>query len=77
MSLTRPNINVAPTKKHMNAVFHVLRYLKGTPEKELILKKTKEQGIEGFIDANWAGSIEDSKSTTSYCTKLWRNVSLS
>ena len=52
LSLTRPDITYAvskisqymhtPTKKHMNVVCHVLRYLKGTPGKGLMLKKTKE-----------------------------------
>ena len=64
----------SPTKRHMNAVFHVLRYLKGTPGKSLMFKMTKDRGIEGFFDADWAGSLEDNKSTTSYCTKVWGNV---
>jgi len=81
LSLLRPDITYTvskisqymhdPTKKHMNVVFHVLRYLKGTPGKGLMLKKIKEREIEGFVDADWASSIEDNKSTTGYCTKVW------
>jgi len=84
LSLTRPDIAYAvslisqymhsPIKRHMNAIFHVLRYLKGTLGKGLMFKKTKDRGIEGFIDADWVGSLEDSKSTTGYYTKVWENV---
>ena len=28
----------------------------------------------GYVDADQAGSIEDIKSTSSYCTKLWGNL---
>jgi len=58
----------------MNDVFHVLRYLKETPEKGLLFRISEERGIEGFVDADWAESIEDSQSTSGCCTKLWGNV---
>ena len=64
----------SPTQRHMDAVFHVLRYLKGTPGKWLMFQKTKKREIGGFVDADWAGSSEDSRSTTEYCTKVWGNV---
>jgi len=84
LSLTRPDIAYgvsvisqymhSPTQKHINAVFHVLRYLKGMPGKGLMFKKINERRIECFVDTNWAGSCEDNRSTSSYYTKLWSNV---
>ena len=62
----------SPTQRHMNAAIHVLRYLKGTPRKELLFLENAERGIEGFVDVDWVGSIEDSLSSS--CTKLWGNV---
>jgi len=64
----------SPTKRHLEAAYHILRYLKGTPGKGMLLKKSKDRGIRSFADADWAGSIEDSKSTLGYCTKIWGNL---
>ena len=58
----------------MTAVYHVLRYLKGTPGKGLLFQKSDEKGAEGFSDADWAGSIMVSWSTSGFCTKLWGNL---
>ena len=84
MSLIRPDITYtvsvisqymhSPTQRHMNVIFHVLRYLKGTLGKGLMFQKTEQRGIESFVDADWAGSIEDNRSTSGYCTKLWENM---
>ena len=37
-------------------------------------KKSKDRGIKAFVDANWVGSYEDSRSTSDFCTKLWGNL---
>jgi len=63
-----------PTKRHLEAVYHILGYLKGTPGKWLFFKKNQDRSICGFADSDWAGSIEDSRSTSGYCTKLWGNL---
>lgn len=58
----------------MNVVFHVLRCLKGIARKGLMFRKTNKRRIECFVDAGWADSRENNKSTSGYCTKLWGNV---
>ena len=80
LTLTRPDITYAvsvvsqfmhsPTNKHLNAVHHILRYLKGNPGKGILFKKNEDRGIQCFVDADWAGSLEDSKSTSGFCTKV-------
>ena len=58
----------------MTVVYHILRYLKGTSGKGLLFQKSQERGAKGYLDADWAGSIADSRSTLEFCTKLWGNL---
>lgn len=84
LSHTRPDIAFAvslvsqfmhsPHEEHLEAVYRILRYLKSAPGRGLFFKKTGQQGIEVFTDADWAGSITDRKSTSGYCTFVWGNL---
>lgn len=84
LSHTRPDIAFAvsrvsqymhsPTEEHLEAVFRVLRYLKGTPGRGLYFKKNEGRNIEAYTDADWAGAIEDRRSTSGYCTFVWGNL---
>ena len=64
----------APCQGHLNAVYRILRYLKQTPGKGLFFAKTNDRKVKAFTDADWAGSINDRKSTSGYCTLLWGNL---
>lgn len=57
-------------EEHMKAAKRVLRYVKGTMSYGLQLKKTSELSFYGYSDSDWAGSIEDMKSTSGYCFTL-------
>ncbi|XP_062079995.1 cellulose synthase A catalytic subunit 9 [UDP-forming]-like [Humulus lupulus] len=84
LSHTRPDIAFAvslvsqymhnPCQGHLNAVYRIMRYLKQTSGKYLFFKKTNERKVEVFTDADWAGSVDDRKSTSGYCTIVWGNV---
>ena len=84
LSHTRPNIAFAvslvsqfmqsPHEEHLEVVQRILRYLKSTPGRGLFFKKTGQQAIEVFTDADWAGSIMDQKSTSGYCKFVWGNL---
>ncbi|XP_062118820.1 uncharacterized mitochondrial protein AtMg00810-like [Humulus lupulus] len=64
-----------PCQQHLNVVYKILRYLKQTPGKGLYLKKkTSDQKVEVFTNTDWAGSIDDRKSTSGYYTLLWGNL---
>ena len=42
----------SPCKKHFEAVYRILRYLKGTPGKDLLFQKTTQQNLEAYTDAD-------------------------
>ena len=75
-TMTRPDItfavsNVAkycskPTNEHWTAVKRILRYLKGTHNFGLLYKKSNSSNCEGFSDSDWAGDVNDRKSTSGY-----------
>ncbi|KAL0534637.1 hypothetical protein IC582_028928 [Cucumis melo] len=64
----------APYKEHMEAVKRILRYLKTTPSKGLVFRKTDKKTIEAYIDSDWARFAVDRKSTSDYCTFFWGNL---
>ena len=53
-----------PKESHIIAVKTILRYLNGTKEYGLWYPKGKNLIIQAFTDADWAGSIDDHKSTS-------------
>nr|CAN70101.1 hypothetical protein VITISV_041740 [Vitis vinifera] len=58
----------------MEVVYRILRYLKVTPGKGLIFEKNQRRDIEAFSDADWAGSVQDRRSTSGYYTYVWGNL---
>ncbi|KAL0543617.1 hypothetical protein IC582_018717 [Cucumis melo] len=39
-----------------------------------MFRKTNRKTIETYIDSDWARSVVDRKSTSSYCTFVWGNL---
>ena len=76
---TRPDIsytisvlsqfNINPGKAHWAAAKRVLRYLRNTLNHGLKFKKTNSD-LVGYVDADWAGDIDDRVSHTGYVFKL-------
>ncbi|RVW23851.1 Retrovirus-related Pol polyprotein from transposon RE1 [Vitis vinifera] len=64
----------SPKESHLEAVYKILRYLKGSPGRGLFFKKSDSKKVEIYTDANWAGSADDRRSTTSYFTFVWGNL---
>ncbi|KAI5317553.1 hypothetical protein L3X38_037260 [Prunus dulcis] len=56
----------SPTKKHMGVARRVLRYVQGTLNYGIEYVKDRSAIHIGFCDANWAGSEDDSRSTSGY-----------
>ena len=59
----------------MNAVMRILRYLKNAPEKGILFAKNVDhQSIEVYTDADWAGAVDDRRSTYGYFTFVGGNL---
>ncbi|KAA0037323.1 Beta-galactosidase [Cucumis melo var. makuwa] len=84
LSHTRPDISFAvstvsrfmqaPYEEHMEVVKRILRYLKTTPGKRLMFRKTDKKTIEVYTVSDWAESVVDRKFNSGYCTSVWGNL---
>ncbi|CAN6470472.1 unnamed protein product [Victoria cruziana] len=68
----------APTDVHMEAVKHILKYLKGTLNDGLVYSKD-DQYLDGhrliiYTDADWAGDPDERKFVSGYCIFIGQNV---
>ena len=63
-----------PYEEHLEVVYRILKYLKMTPGKGPYFRKNEERSVEAFIDADCASSVDDTRSTSGYCTKVWGNT---
>ena len=63
-----------PMNNHMDMVNRILCYLKGTLGQGLHMQKNGHHEILAYSDADWAGNVEDRKSTTGYCTFVGGNL---
>ena len=55
-----------PGTQHYNAAIHLLKYIKGSMDRELIYKSDSKLQIEGYCDADWATNADNRRSTTGY-----------
>ena len=67
-----------PTEDHWEAVKRILRYVKGTLDMGLRIRKSRFTGVRIFTDADWAGCVDDRRSTGGFAIFVGPNlVSLS
>jgi hypothetical protein len=84
LSLTRPDISflvnrvcqymAAPTSVHWSAVKRILRYLPDTIDYGLRFIKIGSLLLSAFSDADWAGNLDDRRSTGGYAIFLGGNL---
>lgn len=84
LTLTRPDISYAvsivsqfmhaPTMAHLQIVKRILRYLKGSVGRGILMKNNGNTQVMGYTDSDWAGNALDHKSTTGYCTFVGGNL---
>jgi hypothetical protein len=60
----------APTDKHWAAVKRILRYLKACTKIDLKIVKNNSLLVSAFSDADWAGCLDDRRSTGGYAVFL-------
>ncbi|CAL8165335.1 unnamed protein product [Prunus armeniaca] len=63
-----------PCSTHLQAVKRIYRYIKGTLEHGLLFRASADLTLRAFSDADWAGSIDDRRSTTGACVFLSPNL---
>lgn len=64
----------SPWSKHLEAIYRILRYPKGTFRNGLYFKKNNYKDVEVFTDADWTDSVVDRRSTFGYCAYVWGNL---
>ncbi|KAK8928288.1 hypothetical protein KSP39_PZI017463 [Platanthera zijinensis] len=84
LSHTRPDIAYAvgvmsqymhsPRARHLDAAHRILRYLKTSPGRGILFTSNSDLKIEIYTDADWAGSVEDRRSTSGYCSFIGGNL---
>ena len=65
---------VASKESHLTTVKRIIRYVNGTPDYGLWYSKDSNACLAGYLDADWAGSMDDRKSTSSGCFYLGNNL---
>jgi hypothetical protein len=84
LSHTRPDIAYAvsivsrymhdPRSSHWDSALRILRYLKSCPGKGILFSNNGHLKVEGYTDADWAGCLDDRKSTSGYCVFVGGNL---
>ena len=84
LTLTRPDISFsvnkvcqflhAPTTTHWAAVKRILRYLKQCTRIGLKICKSNSMLVSAYSDADWAGSLDDRRSTGGFAVFLGNNL---
>jgi len=64
----------APSEEHMDAVYMILRYLEGAPNKGLLYSKNGVSNIKGYTDADWAEDQTRRRSISGYLTFMEGNL---
>ncbi|XP_070668445.1 uncharacterized mitochondrial protein AtMg00810-like [Malus domestica] len=64
----------APSMDHMKIVHRVLRYLKGSIGRGILMRNNNHAHILGYTDTDWAGNALDHKSITGFCTFVRGNL---
>jgi histone deacetylase 1/2 len=84
LTLTRPDLSFsvnkvcqylhAPTTAHWTAAKRILRYVKDTSQLGLTFRRSTSTLLSAFSDADWAGSLEDRRSTGGFAIFLGPNL---
>ena len=56
-----------PGRKRWLQGKHILSYLKATKCRKLTYRKSKTLALTGFSDTDWAGKLDDRRSTSGFC----------
>ncbi|KAK9080267.1 hypothetical protein SSX86_001943 [Deinandra increscens subsp. villosa] len=84
LTITRPDIAFpvsvvsqfmsSPRTSHWEAVYHILKYLKGAPGRGILYQNNGHHTLQGFTDADYNGDPTSRRSTTGYCILVGGNL---
>lgn len=84
LTITRPDIAHAvhvvsqfmatPRSIHYAAILRIIRYLRGTLHRGLLLSSSSLPTLIAYSDADWAGDVTDRRSTTGYLIFLGNSL---
>ncbi|KAL1204470.1 Retrovirus-related Pol polyprotein from transposon RE1 [Cardamine amara subsp. amara] len=84
LTASRPDICMAvgvcaryqakPKMSHLLAVKRIIKYVKGTVNLGIYFTKDTTKELMGFCDADWAGSLDDQRSTSGGCFFMGNNL---
>jgi hypothetical protein len=63
-----------PRESHLRAMKHILRYLRGTPDYGLLLRRSCSTDLVVYTDADWTGCPDTRRSTSGYAVFLGDNL---
>jgi hypothetical protein len=63
-----------PREPHLMAMKRILRYLWGTPDYDLLLRRSSSSDLVVYTDADWAGCLDTRCSTSGYAVFLGDNL---
>jgi len=76
MTITRPDLSYevgvvsqfmqTPQKPHLDAVRHILRYIKHTLQCGIFYEAKNQLQVHGYTNANWVGNVSDRRSTSGF-----------
>ena len=61
-------------ESHLTAMKWIIRYINETPNYGLWYSKDSNACLVGYLDADWAGNVDDRKSTSGGCFYLGNNL---
>ncbi len=76
MTITSPDLSYAvgmvsqfmqtPRKPHLDAVRHILKYIKHTLQCGIFYETKSQVQVHGYMDVDWAGNVSNRKSTNGF-----------
>ncbi|KAL5564579.1 hypothetical protein UlMin_027743 [Ulmus minor] len=60
--------------RSIKAVKRILRYLKGTMDEGILIRRSKTLALTGYCDANWGNDLDNRRSNTCYCIYLGNSL---
>jgi hypothetical protein len=63
-----------PRDSHLTAMKRILRYLRGTPDYGLLLRRSRSIDLAVYTDTDWAGCPDTRRSTLGYAVFLGDNL---